>query len=99
MLICDLHADLDDTHERVTLVPSGPIDEAGLTDLAESLADALRSGAYEIDLDLSYVPSMVDETVDVLRGAREMINEFGGYLCLRNPTPPVLALLVVGALA
>lgn len=99
MLICDLHCELDDTHDRVTLVPRGPINEADLPALADSLTDALRSGAYEIDLDLSRVPTMADEALVVLREIRAMIDEFGGHLCLRNPTPPVMALLVVAALA
>lgn len=99
MIICDLHAELDDTHDRVTLVLAGPIDQAGVRRLADCVLDALRSGAYEIDLDLSHVPSMVHEALDVLRGAREMVDSVGGYLCLRNPTPPVMEVLAVGAFA
>lgn len=99
MNIRDVHVELDADHERVTLLPSGAIDESEVSHFAESLQAALRSGAQEIDVDLSDVPDMAEATLDVLRGTIDALDCIHGHLCLRNPTPHVLALLSSGALA
>lgn len=97
MVITDTISKLDATHHRVTLVPSGEIDAGNVESLAESLHDALLSGAYEIDLDLSEVPFLDTAALDALRAARDSLDAVGGHLCIRNPTPPVRRLLSLTA--
>jgi anti-anti-sigma factor len=97
MVITDTLAHLDATHLRVTLVPSGEIDAGNVGSLAESIHDALRSGAHEIDLDLAAVPFLDSAAVEVLEGARDSLEAIGGHLCVRNPMPPVRRLLSLTA--
>lgn len=97
MVITDTFAQLDATHLRVSLVPSGEIDAGNVDSLAESLHEALLSGAHEIDLDLSDVPFLDTAALEVLQGARDSLEAVGGHLCIRNPTPPVRRLLSLTA--
>jgi anti-anti-sigma factor len=97
MVITDTLAHLDATHLRVTLVPTGEIDAGNVESLAESVHDALLSGAHEIDLDLSGVPFLDTAALEVLEGARDSLEAIGGHLCIRNPTPPVRRLLSLTA--
>ena len=99
MVITDTFAQLDATHHRVTLVPTGEIDAGNVDDLSGSIHEALLSGAYEIDLDLADVPFMDTAALDVLRSARETLSAIGGHLCIRNPTTPVRRLLSLTAFA
>ena len=99
MVITDTLAHLDSTHDRVTLVPSGEIDAGNVAELADSIHDALRSGAHEIDLDLGAVPFMDTAALDVLRSARETLSAVGGVLCVRNPSATVRRLLSLTAFA
>ena len=97
MVITDTFAQLDATHHRVTLVPTGEIDAGNVDSLSECIHEALLSGAYEIDLDLGAVPFLDTAALDVLRGARDSLEAMGGHLCIRNPTPPVRRLLSLTA--
>lgn len=97
MVITDTLAQLDATHHRVTLVPTGEIDAGNVNPLADSIHEALLSGAHEIDLDLSGVPFMDTAALDVLRNTRDSLDAVGGYLCIRNATPSVRRLLSLTA--
>lgn len=95
MVITDTLAQLDASHHRVTIVPSGEIDAGNVGALSSSIHDALLSGAYEVDLDLAAVPFMDTAALEVLRNARELLEAVGGYLCIRNPHPTVRRLLAL----
>ncbi len=97
MVITDSLAQLDASHHRVTLVPTGEIDAGTVEEFATSVWDAVRSGAHEIDVDLSGVPFMDTAALRVLEHARESLDSVGGFLCLRNATPPVRRLLSLTA--
>lgn len=97
MVITDTLAQLDATHLRVTLVPSGEIDAGNVDSLSDCLHEALLSGAYEVDLDLADVPFLDTAALDVLQGARDSLEAIGGHLCIRNPTPSVRRLLALTA--
>jgi anti-anti-sigma factor len=97
MVITDTLAQLDDSHHRVTLVPTGEIDAGNIDDLADSIHQALKSGAHEIDLDLSEVPFMDTAALDVLRCTRETLEARDGHLCIRKPTTSVRRLLSLTA--
>lgn len=97
MVITDTLAQLDASHHRVTLVPSGEIDAGNIEALSSSIHDALMSGAYEVDLDLGAVPFMDTAAVEVLQEARDSLEAMGGYLCIRNVAAPVRRLLSLTA--
>ena len=97
MVITDTLSQLDATHHRVTLVPSGEIDAGNVESLSDSIHEALLSGAYEIDLDLAEVSFLDTAALEVLEGARDALESTGGHLCIRNPTPPVRRLLSLTA--
>ncbi len=98
MVITDTAADLHADLVRVTLVPTGEIDAGSIDALADSVHQALRDGAHEIDVDLAAVTFMDTAALAVLEGAREVLQSRGGFLCLRNPAPPVGRLLQLAAL-
>ena len=93
MVITDTTSQLDETHLRVTLVPSGEIDAGNVDSLSARLQQALLTGAHEIDLDLAAVSFLDTAALDALRAAGESLEAVGGHLCIRNPTPPVRRLL------
>ena len=93
MVITDTLAQLDASHHRVTLVPSGEIDAGNVEALSSSLHDALLSGAYEVDIDLDAVPFMDTAAVGVLQDARDSLEAMGGHLCIRNAAAPVRRIL------
>lgn len=97
MVITDTLDQLDACHHRVTLVPAGEIDAGTVDDFADSVWSAVRSGAHEVDVDLSDVPFMDTAALRVLEIARESLASTGGHLCLRNPKPPVRRLLSLTA--
>ncbi len=97
MVITDTLSQLDATHHRVTLVPSGEIDAGNVESLSDSIHEALLSGAYEIDLDLAAVTFLDTAALEVLEGARDTLESTGGHLCIRNATPPVRRLLSLTA--
>lgn len=97
MVITDTLVQLDASHHRVTLVPSGEIDAGTVETLSGSIREALLSGAYEVDLDLARVPFMDTAAVGVLQEARETLDAMGGHLCIRNPSPAVRRLLSLTA--
>lgn len=97
MVITDSLDQLDACHHRVTLVPAGEIDAGNVAEFADSIWDAVRSGAHEIDVDLRDVPFMDTAVLRVLETARESLSSVGGHLCLRNPHPPVRRLLSLTA--
>lgn len=99
MVITDATNRLDADHLRVALVPVGEIDAGNVAELADSIHDALLAGALEVDIDLSQVPFMDTAALAALETARESLEVRGGYLCLRNPTPPVRRLLSLTAFA
>ena len=93
MVITGTTNQIDATHHRVTLVPSGEIDAGNVGDLSERLHQALLSGAHEVDLDLRRVSFLDTAALDALRAADESLEAVGGHLCIRNPTAPVRRLL------
>lgn len=97
MVITDTLTQLDATHHRVTIVPTGEIDAGNVDSLSASLQEALLSGAHEIDLDLTDVPFLDTAALDALQAARDSLEIVGGHLCIRNPTPPVRRLLSLTA--
>ena len=97
MVITDSLDQLDACHHRVTLVPAGEIDAGNVEGFADSVWEAVRSGAHEVDVDLSDVPFMDTAALRVLEIARESLASTGGHLCLRNPMPPVRRLLSLTA--
>ena len=89
MVITDTTSQLDATHHRVTLIPTGEIDAGNVESLSARLQQALLSGAHEVDLDLSSVSFIDTAALSALRAADESLEAVGGHLCIRNPTPPV----------
>jgi anti-sigma B factor antagonist len=93
MVITDTVSQLDATHHRVTLVPTGEIDAGNVDSLSRRLQQALLSGAHEVDLDLADVSFLDSTALCALHAAGESLEAVGGHLCIRNPTPPVRRLL------
>ena len=93
MVITDTVSRLGYGQTRVTLEPRGEIDAGSVDELTEMVREALCSGAHEVDVDLREVSFMDTTALKVLEQAREVLGANGGYLCLRNPTPPVRQLL------
>ena len=98
MVITDTVSRLDYGHTRITLEPHGEIDAGSVDELATMVHDALRAGAHELDVDLRQVTFMDTAALAVLEQAREVLAASGGFLCLRNPLPPVRRLLRLTAL-
>ncbi len=99
MVITDSRSNLDATHMRATLHPEGELDGGTMDDFANSVQKAIRSGAHEVDVDLSDVDFMDTEVLRILENARECLETVGGHLCLRNPGPQVRKLLSLTAFA
>jgi anti-anti-sigma factor len=98
MVITDTTARLGYGRTRVTLEPQGEIDAGSVGELADMVREALCAGAHELDVDLRGVSFMDTAALQVLEQAREVLSASGGFLCLRNPTPPVRRLLDLTAL-
>ncbi|SHF47889.1 anti-sigma B factor antagonist [Jatrophihabitans endophyticus] len=84
---------------RAVLLATGSIDIASRDRLADAAAEALRSGATDVVVDLSAV-SFIDSTgVGTLVGIAEAVSDIDGSFHVREPSRPVARILEVSGLA
>ena len=86
-------------HDRDVVVVVGELDGSTVPRLHELVATLVTAGSRDVVLDLENMTFVDSSGLSGMLGTRQLLDELGGSLVLRAPTPETRKVLVMGGLA